>query len=188
MKADKNKAYNGSTLNTTCFCFCYCFDYWCSNILNCYPYKRIRKTRFKKYAFLVPVLVIGFIAYLIYSSVYPSDDFYKDDFESITKIEFPASGKFLFKDADYPDIHGHYTPIALVSLSTIDYRTLLDKVNNDHSFETDTTIGESSTFKEVMKEIKVNQIKKIVRKNKMVIGFVNDDKRVVLERRMSDNY
>jgi hypothetical protein len=153
-----------------------------------YPYKKLRKTRFKKYAFIIPLLIIGLFVYLFYDSIYPSDSFYEDDFVSITNLTFPQSGIILAKEADYPDQHGHYTSVAVVSLSTTDYKALFEKVINDKTFETDTIIGESSGYRKVTEGIKDSDIKKIMRKGKMVIGFLNDNRRIIIERHLSDNY
>ena len=153
-----------------------------------YPYKKLRKTRFKKYAFVVPSLIIVFFIYEIYGAIYPDDSFYEDDFTSITNLAFPRSGIILSKDADYPDPHGHYTSVAVVSLSSKDYQALISKVTNDKTFETDTIIGESGGYRKGTDGIKNSDIKKIVRKGKMVIGFLNDDKRIIIERHLSDSY
>jgi hypothetical protein len=153
-----------------------------------YPYRKLRKTKFRKYAFIVPALIIGLTVYIIYDAIYPSDSFYEEDFTSITGLSFPQSGKILSKDADYPDQHGHYTSVAVVFLSSDDYNVLFTKVNNDKTFETDTIMGESSSFRKVTAGIKNKDIKKILRKGKMVMGFLNDNRRIILERRLSDSY
>jgi len=73
------------------------------------------------------------VAFLIYSAMVPSDSFYKKEFEKVTQLPFPASGRVLFKNATYPDLHGDYTSCALIEVSAADYEQLRAKMPPRHS-------------------------------------------------------
>jgi hypothetical protein len=68
--------------------------------------------------------VIGLLAYIsisTYLAFYPSDSFYKSEFERVTDIKFPSSGVFIEKQSSYPDIHGDYSSCALFTVSPEDF-------------------------------------------------------------------
>src|SRR5690349_14967546 len=54
---------------------------------------------------LVPFLIVGF---LIYTALYPLDQFYEEELEEVTGVEFPNDAEILSKWASYPDFHGDY--------------------------------------------------------------------------------
>jgi len=75
--------------------------------------------------------VIGLLAYISISSYlafYPSDSFYKSEFERITNIKFPSSGVFIEKQSSYPDIHGDYSSCALFTASPEDFEYIKSKI------------------------------------------------------------
>ena len=141
---------------------------------------------FKKAAILFPSLIALGVLYLIYTSFYPTDSFYKEDFEFITKIELPKSANIITKDANYPDIHGKYSSVAVVKLSINDYNVLLDRIKKDSSFTPQSHIGTGSIYHEITSGIDQKEIIKIFRKKKMIIAFLNDNSRIILERQISD--
>ncbi len=84
-----------------------------------------RKGRIGRFA------VIGLLAYIsisTYLAFYPSDSFYKSEFERITNIKFPSSGVFIEKQSSYPDIHGDYSSCALFTASQKDYEYIKSKI------------------------------------------------------------
>lgn len=77
------------------------------------------------------LLIIAFLSYIsisAYFAIYPSDSFYKSEFERITNIPFPDSGVVITKESSYPDIHGDYESCALFSVSPEDYSQLKSKL------------------------------------------------------------
>ncbi|QQS36092.1 MAG: hypothetical protein IPM56_17930 [Ignavibacteriales bacterium] len=91
-------------------------------------YLSISNDRKIKYYFIAATLIISF--YSTYTAFYPTESFYESEFTFNTKITFPSSAKFLFKDASYPDIHGDYISIALIEVSTKDYHDILSVVRS----------------------------------------------------------
>lgn len=77
---------------------------------------------------IVSIAISGGIIFFIYSDIYPPESFYKGEFEKVTGLPFPVSGRFLFKEATYPDFHGDYTSCALIDVSEKDYQDLKSKM------------------------------------------------------------
>lgn len=77
---------------------------------------------------LVLLSVIAVIAFELYTAYYPLDSFFKNDFLTVTGIDFPVSGNFKFKEASVPDIHGDYTSCAVIEVSESDYEALRSKI------------------------------------------------------------
>lgn len=63
--------------------------------------------------------------YLAYTAVYPTDDFYYQEFTRVTGLPIPPSAHIKKKEASYPDIHGDYQVTAMIELSQQDYQQLL---------------------------------------------------------------
>ena len=145
-------------------------------------YRWFTKKGYKKTGLATASLIIGLICFFIYISIYPLDSFYKEDFEYYSGLPFPKSGKILAKDASYPDIHGTYSSDALIELSIIDFKNLLENVSKDSTFKNDTILcGEY--YDKVIKSISTKNIIKIVRKGKLIIAFLNDNKTIIIEKR-----
>lgn len=79
-------------------------------------------------------LVIGFSGYFAYTAVYPTDDFYRAEFETITLRKLPNSAKILQKSATYPNFHGDYSSDATIELSPNDFQNLLKQMQHDKRF------------------------------------------------------
>jgi hypothetical protein len=77
---------------------------------------------------VITAAVSAGVFYLMYTALYPTESFYKREFQKITGLPFPSSGSFLFKEASYPDIHGDYDSCALVQVSDRDYGNLRSKM------------------------------------------------------------
>jgi heme/copper-type cytochrome/quinol oxidase subunit 2 len=107
-------------------------------------YKWARKKRIIAYWLIVPILTLAFFTYQIYTSIYPTNGFYKSEFEHNTGIEFPNSGEIIRKDADYPDTHGDYRAIALFKVNKTDFYSLLHSIQNDRRFIADTFISNNN--------------------------------------------
>ncbi|MCW3126104.1 MAG: hypothetical protein JWO03_1762 [Bacteroidetes bacterium] len=127
--------------------------------------------------------IIGSEFFAVYTALYPLDSFYKEDFEFCTKLKFPESGKIIAKDATYPDFHGEYSSDAVVSISESDFYSLLNKVNADTFFRTDTIMGwRSEHYKKVTAGIETRDILRIATRGQATIGFLKDKKRIIFER------
>ena len=84
-----------------------------------------RKGRIGRFA------VIGLLTYISISSYlafYPSDSFYKSEFERISNVKYPSSGVFIEKQSSYPDIHGDYSSCALFTVSPEDFEYIKSKI------------------------------------------------------------
>lgn len=147
-------------------------------------YRWLTKKGYKKLGLIAVFLTIGALGFYIYVSIFPLDCFYVDDFEYYSELDFPDSGKILAKYASYPDIHGKYYSYALVEFSEKDFSSLFNKVNTDSTFTPDTIIGHSIEFDKVTKAVDTKGIIKIVQKSKLNIAFLNDNKTVIIERRI----
>ncbi|MGQ0698035.1 MAG: hypothetical protein ACT4PZ_07305 [Panacagrimonas sp.] len=77
-------------------------------------------------------LFVG-IAFAICTAIFPADLFYKNEFVQITGQEFPASGKYIFKEASYPDFHGDYMSCAVIEVSEDDFKRLRSEMRPAHS-------------------------------------------------------
>lgn len=64
----------------------------------------------------------------VYTAIYPLESFYKEEFKKVTGLDFPASGRFLFKDASYPSWQGDYESCAIIEVSREDYVMLRSKM------------------------------------------------------------
>lgn len=90
------------------------------------------KKRLKIFSLLFTFLCAG---YLAFTAVYPTDDFYFGEFETITSRKIPDSAKVLTKSASYPDLHGDYSSNATIELSPQDYQQLFAQIQQDKCFE-----------------------------------------------------
>lgn len=79
-------------------------------------------------------LIVMCYACPIYDAIYPSDDFYEDDFKETFQIEFPDSGKIISKSATFPDIHGDYTSMALFSVNKNDMNLIIKRMDSNKYF------------------------------------------------------
>lgn len=101
-------------------------------------FRFLSKKGYKKIGLIVLFSVIGGMIYIIYTAIYPTDSFYKDEFENFTEIEFPKSAKIIWKDSSYPDIHGDYQAGMIFIADSADYENLLNQIKSNPIFSTDT--------------------------------------------------
>jgi hypothetical protein len=102
-------------------------------------YKWLVRRGFRKLAIVFPAMIIVVVGYGAYVSLVPPDSFYKEDFEKYSGMKFPASGEIIKKYATYPDLHGEYISVALIHMSSSDYRDLKEELNRNNSLAVDTT-------------------------------------------------
>lgn len=106
---------------------------FCALLVIVFSYWLWRKGRIARFA------IIGFMIYIstsTYFAFYPSDSFYKSEFERITNIKFPDSGAFIERQSSYPDIHGDYSSCALFTVSPKDYEYIKSKIMENIEVET----------------------------------------------------
>ncbi|MGB6092300.1 MAG: hypothetical protein WBF83_00900 [Moheibacter sp.] len=101
-------------------------------------FRFLSKKGYKKIGLIVLFSVIGGMIYIIYTAIYPTDSFYKDEFENFTEIEFPKSAKIIWKDSSYPDIHGDYQSGMIFIADSADYENILNQIKNNSKTGTDT--------------------------------------------------
>lgn len=93
-------------------------------------YRFLSRKGYKKSGLLVLFSTIALMVYLGYTSIYPEDSFYKDEFEYNAGIDFPKSGKIIWKEADYPDIHGDYEASMIFTADSVDFENMLNQTEN----------------------------------------------------------
>jgi hypothetical protein len=85
---------------------------------------------------LAVIALLSYISINSYLAFYPSDSFYKSEFERTTNFKFPSSGVFIEKQSSYPDIHGDYSSCALFTVSPKDYEYIKSKIVTNLDAET----------------------------------------------------
>ena len=160
-------------------------------VLSYFTYRWVRKTKFKKYALIIPWFILGTLIFIIYTAFYPNDSFYLEDFELNTNIKLPKTAKILDKDASYPDQFGDYWSSAIIELNEDEYLNLQLELSKSENFAIDTTtqkIGITKDYSKLTENISENEIK-IVYYNKneqwFKVAFLKDKKRIIFERSSS---
>lgn len=74
---------------------------------------------------LIPLLIVG---YFVYSAFYPTEEFYREDFQEATGMVFPVNAEIEYKWASYPDQFGDYSSISIVKADKAFYTQLLHKL------------------------------------------------------------
>ncbi|PZP49895.1 MAG: hypothetical protein DI598_06800 [Pseudopedobacter saltans] len=146
-------------------------------------YKKMRKTKYGKFAFLVPTLVLVFGLSEIYFAVFPNESFYKEDFETLSNMKFPE-GAILYKTTDFPDIHGHYASVVVMELNKENYNKLLKKVSETKAFKLCNILYDTRIF--TRKGFNEQYIKTQYYKGKLLLSFFKDGKTVVVQRGISE--
>jgi amino acid transporter len=149
-------------------------------------YQWIKKKEFEKKWRLLAIIPLIIVGYFFYTAIYPDEDYYKNDFKEVTDMEFPKSGKILYKTASYPDQFGDYTSSFLAEFEN-DYLQKLEanlkkkgfvkKENNMSSEELDYIENKKGSRKysaEYSKELNGGKY--------YSVGFLNDNKSVVITR------
>lgn len=151
-------------------------------------YIQLRKKGFKKIGLLIFIGIIIWTLSSIYFAFYPTNRFYKKEFESNTKLDFPKTGKVISKGAEYPDLHGDYASAAKFEFVQKDYLGILNKIKTDSTFMIDTnTYSNSAYFRNKIEDFNMNSIENKFTKSDRVdktfnIWFIKDKKTVIIER------
>ena len=87
--------------------------------------KRRFENRSIKYFSFIPIAVM---CYLIISAIFPSSEFFEEDFKEVTNLDFPKSSKIIYKDASYPDQFGDYTSVFAVKCDRENYSKIQNQL------------------------------------------------------------
>lgn len=133
---------------------------------------------------LVPVLAAG---YVVYTALYPTEEFYREDFREVTGTEFPANGVIAYKSATYPDQFGDYTSVSVVRVDQAFYRGLLQRLPGQgftRPGPEDLGLPASNRIKEALAGRTVVQEYSLEKPHGKVyyVGFLSDRKTLVVQR------
>ena len=146
---------------------------------------KLTKDRNKQINIVYLTLIILFSAYQTFVAFYPSENFYEQEFKTVTLREIPKSAKFIEKTSSYPDFHGDYCSSSQIKLSKADYKKLFSELRLDNRFimngesigsaEFDKSLGEKSSYM-----IGYNFIRQIKGQENhyLYIGFYNDQETI----------
>ena len=135
----------------------------------------------QKYLSLIPTLLL---IYMVYSAIFPADEFYKEDFKEITKLDFPEQSEILYKTASYPDQFGDYTSVFAVKTTNKNYQKVLNQirktgfVNKKDSWYSPET---NEALSKANENIKSEYFKEKAGKN-YYLAFLKDNKTIILRR------
>ncbi len=151
-------------------------------IIKCILYFKRRGNT--KNAYLVAAIfisIIVFIVYIIYDSIYPSVDFYKDEFTQDLHIDFPKDGKVLYKDSSFPDHHGHYISACSLQFTSNSYNELKNYFDSNFAYKNITC--KSDELCNILSHFNEKQIiqshKKIEGSHTIYMFFLNDNKTIL---------
>ncbi|WKN41426.1 hypothetical protein [Tunicatimonas pelagia] len=145
-----------------------------------------KRRRFDRRLRLLALTPIILFIYAVYDSFYPSDDFYKEDYEEVTSQKFPENGKILSKSASFPDHFGDYNSAALIEIDSSECQILQARLV-ENNFEEDSIEFSSTERRYVEKELSGRiyevQLKKEINEGKYYfVGFLSDGKSIVYQR------
>lgn len=155
-------------------------------LVSKFLYKQIALRTQNKWLRMIPLLPSAALVYILYTAVYPGEDFYKEDFKEITGLEFPHNGKILYKTASFPDQFGDYASTAVVRVSLSFYSEL-----EDHLQQTITHNQKNEWFKSQFNSIAQKTVQQpIVRYfywqpedgKYFGVGFLTDNQSVIVHR------
>jgi hypothetical protein len=132
---------------------------------------------------LIPVVFIGIT---IYTAIYPSEDFYKEDFKEITGLDFPQAGSIVFKSASYPDQFGDYGSVSIVRISK-EFLFELEGQLRDKGFKKTFERNGSNELDRALKEIGNREIEKefsveYERGIYYYVAFLSDKETIIVNR------
>ncbi|MEA9412691.1 hypothetical protein [Flavobacterium sp. PL02] len=149
-------------------------------------YKWIKKKGFdKRYRLLalIPIIITG---YFVYDAIYPDSDFYKIDFKEVTEMDFPEKGEIIYKTASYPDLIGDYTSSFLVEFGITDIKKLEANLKNKAFIKKESKMSAKELDyiekRKGDKKYSAEYIKEIYAGKYYSVGFLNDNKSVIITR------
>ena len=135
------------------------------------------------------LILLLFTIYQTYNAFFPSESFYKDEFENVTLRKIPESAEIVFKKSSYPDFHGDYASSSQIKLSKEDYNKLLNELNSDNQFTKNGQIISFEEFDYTLNNKDENNISaSFIRSIKgeedcyLYIGFYNDNQTIFVNK------
>jgi hypothetical protein len=126
------------------------------------------------------------MTYLIYSALYPSENFYRTDFTEVTGIELPEQVEFKYKSATYPDHFGDYTSISIINVGrgfynslpkTLTEKGLKENGQKIHTTEFDKALEYTDNL-EIEKEFTMEEGGGVY----YYVGFLTDGETIIVKR------
>ena len=137
--------------------------------------------------YIISLILIAVIS--TYLAYFPTDDFYFNEFKSVTLRKVPSSAEIIKKKASYPDVHGKYCSSCLVQLSKADYIKLYNEINQDPRFKKNGEILNAEEFDHVLSSDKRDHINHFIQRvdsNRYgpysYIGFLNDSGTIIINK------
>jgi hypothetical protein len=133
---------------------------------------------------LIPLLIIG---YFVYTAFYPTEEFYKEDFQQVTGAKFPENAVIEYKWASYPDQFGDYSSISLVKADKAFYTQLLSQIH-ERGFtkpgEEDIGLMEYNRIKNQLEDRKIEQEYSVSKSGGLVyyVGFLSDKETMIVQK------
>lgn len=149
-------------------------------------HKWLRETKFKLIGIICIISAPIFTLYVVYRAIYPDDDFFLEEFKTVTLQNAPKSAVILKKAATYPDFHGDYISVSMFRLSKSEYLKLYNTLIKDKQIDTLGQLVGSEEFDDVVgnnvKSIKHTFFRKVTdhEQNHYSISFLNDKKTVII--------
>lgn len=147
-----------------------------------YLYRKFPNKLYKYVAFAPTLLLI----YSIWTAIYPSEDFYEDDFKEVTQIEFPKNSKFIYRDATFPDHFGDYTSVFLFETTKEETEKLkvqleklkFEEIKDDKWHSSETKIALQKTKAKISRQYTYE----IEGGKNYYVGLFDDDKTILIRR------
>jgi hypothetical protein len=138
----------------------------------------------KVYVFVLFIIAVS-QTYIVF---FPTDSFYKEEFNLNTGLDLPSSADIIVKSSDIPDFHGDYEASALIRLDKDDFIKLKTELSKDTNFQLDTSsqpIGRTQSYSTVSKDIEESQIEVIygnIKEEWFRVAFLKDGQTIIFER------
>lgn len=148
---------------------------------------RLSREKSKKINIIWFIIIVLFSNIFTYIAFYPDEEFYAEEYETITLNKLPKSAEFIKKSVSYPDLHGDYCSAALIKISPSDYNKLLKELQKNRSFLKENKIIYNSELNKVLSRKSEYKLRHKFSKspdslqNKLLfIGFYNDNKTIII--------
>ena len=149
-------------------------------------FRFIKKRNYDKRLRLIALTPILIMTYLIYSALYPSEDFYRTDFAEVSGSELPEQVEFKYKSATYPDHFGDYSSISIIKVGKNYYNKLPKALSEKglkkngqkiHTTEFDKALEHSNNL-EIEKEFSMDEGDGVY----YYVGFLTDNETIIVKR------
>jgi len=149
-------------------------------------YRFIKKRNSDKRLRFIALTPIIIITNIIYSALYPSEEFYREDFTEVTGTKLPMQVEFKYKSATYPDHFGDYASISIIKVDSDYYNKLPDflikkglKENGQkiHTTEFAKALEQIDNL-EINKEFSMEEDGSIY----SYVGFLSDNETIIVKR------